>query len=575
MGGIYKVPVMMQMEMTECGAASLGMILAYHGKWLTLEQLREDCGVSRDGSNAVNIIEAARNYGLRANGYRFETSDLKKLDRPAIIHWNFNHFVVLDGFRGGKAVINDPARGCVTVSEKELDDAFTGVTLLFEPEPDFRQEGKPKSVLKFVFSRLKGAVGIFVFGGIAAAVSAFAGLVMPVFGGIFADEILSGKNYGWLLWFTLAYGIALFVQVGITAVQNLYFNKVNARFAVIGNSEFLWHVLRLPMKFFSNRYAGDIASRQNLNEVIARTMIRQLAPVVVDVFMLVFYLLMMINYSMPLTIVAVCATLMNIAAGAYSATRLMNAGRVYERSDGKYFGALTSGIEMIETIKATGSELAFTERLSGHYTSKHNARMESIRFEQVFGIIPGLIQRISGLAIWLVAVVFIIQGNFTVGMFIAFQGFLSGFNAPVSKFRELLQQIISVRVQMERVDDVFRYEPDAVSTEGYKGEGKLIGEVELKNITFGYSKLAAPFVKDFSVSISSGKVVAFVGASGCGKSTLAKLITGLYEPWNGEILFDGKPLKEIDKDVFRSSVVMIDQDITLFQDTVANNIKMW
>jgi len=570
------VPVVMQMEALECGAASLCMVLAYYGKWLPLEQVRSDCGVSRDGSSAKNVVKAARAYGLTASGYRMEVAALREIVLPAIIHWNFNHFVVLNGFKKDKAVLNDPARGTVEVTMGEFDKAFTGIVLVFEKSDDFKPEGSPKSVLSFAKKRLKGTLMPFIFVILTGILTAVAGMVAPLYSRIFMDNILSGKNPEWLIPFVIAMGVTILFQFAVALIESLYWLKIEGRFAITANAEFMWHVLRLPVEFFSQRFAGDIVSRQGANQQIAGTLIRQLAPIFMNVCLLIIYLAIMLNYSVPLTIIGILTALLNIAVMRFTAKKQVNLSRRAEASGGKLSGATMSGVEMIETIKAAGAENGFFERWAGYYAKQHNAQVAMRRFNQYFGSVPLFLQQIANICILMLGVYLILDGVFTIGMLLAFQGFLASFLGPVNQLIGVGQSFITMRSSMERVEDVMRYTPDVLEdAEVEDSEGKLTGAIEISNLTFGYNKLSEPLIKDFAISIKPGSSVAFVGGSGCGKSTLAKLVTGLYKPWTGEILFDGKKREDISYYTFKSSVAMVDQDITLFEDTVANNIRMW
>lgn len=579
---VAKVPVVMQMEALECGAASLCMILAYYKKWLPLEQVRVDCGVSRDGSNARNILKAARSYGLKAEGYRLEPSDLRNIQLPAIIHWNFNHFVVLNGFKKNAAIINDPGRGTVEVDLKEFDKAFTGIAIQFEKTDEFVPEGKPKSVWNFALKRLRGSQTALVMVMLFSTISAMIGVVTPLFSRVFMDNIISGKNPEWLVSFTMLYGAVILISITVTVLQSLAWMRINGRFAITASAEFMYHVLRLPMEFFSQRWVGDIASRQGDNESIASGMIQRLAPTIVNLALLVFYLTIMLRYSVLLTAIGVASLFFNMFFARWSSNKIMNLGRTAQNNAGKLSGVTISGIEMIETIKASGAENSFFERWAGYYTKQHNAKVGISKFSLYYGAIPGLLQQITNAAILMTGVYLIMEGNFTIGMLLAFQSFLASFMGPVNSFIQIGQEMIQMRTSMERVEDVLSYPiedhgraenpaADFAESDG----GKLLGHLEMRNVTFGYSRLAEPLIKNFSLKLEPGKSVAFVGGSGCGKSTLAKLVTGLYKPWSGEILFDGKPRSEIDTYTFKSSVAMVDQEITLFEDTIGDNIRMW
>ncbi|RPI24920.1 MAG: NHLP family bacteriocin export ABC transporter peptidase/permease/ATPase subunit [Acidobacteria bacterium] len=577
---IAKVPVVLQMEALECGAASLCMILAYFGKWLPLEQVRADCAVSRDGASARNLVRAARLYGLTAYGYRMEPENLRDVTHPVIIHWNFNHFVVFCGFKKKHAVLNDPANGTVEVPLQEFEKAFTGVALVFKKGEAFRPEGKPKSVLAFARKRLKGAFLPFVFVVLTGILAAPVGVALLLASRVFMDNILAGSNPEWLLPFVGAFVIAATFQFLVGVVEAIGWLRMEGRFAITANTEYVWHVLRLPMEFFSQRFAGDIVSRQGLNQTIAATLMRRLAPILLNVCLLTFYLLVMIRYSVMLTLIGVAAVLLNILVARTIARRQVNLSRTSQASGGRVAGITMTGISMVETIKAGGAEAGFFQKWSGYFAQQHNAQVSMARFIQYSGALPAFLQQAASIAILVAGVYLILDGTFTIGMLLAFQGLLSSFLLPVNQLVEAGQSLITMRAEMERVDDVLNYKTDreqsfSADSEAALKTGKLSGALEIKNITFGYNRLAPPLIQDFSVIVKPGAVVALVGSSGSGKSTLAKLITGLYPVWSGEITFDGKRREEIDHHTFKSSVTMVDQDIVLFEDTIANNIRMW
>lgn len=580
--GTAKVPVIMQMETLECGAACLAMVMAYYDKWIPLEQVREDCGVSRDGSNARNVLIAARSYGFIAKGYRYEPEVLRQEGTfPCIIHWNFNHFVVLDGFKGGKAIINDPARGTRTVSMEEFDKSFTGICLMIEPGEDFQPGGKPKSVMKFVRNRLQGAGVAIAFMVICSLISALMGIIQPGFSRIFYDRLLTNHNPEWFMPFMIGLVVVSAIQIIISAVDEIFSNKINGKMDVVGNSTFLWKVLHLPMNFFSQRMAGDIQSRQNSNAGIAGNIVNTFAPLALDGIMAVFYLVVMIRYSFLLTVVGMLSIIINLFISRYISRKRVNLTRVQMRDSAKLSSTTVAGIEMVETIKASGAENGFFRRWAGYQASVNTQSVKFARMNQYIGMIPSVVSLLCNSAVMFLSVWFAIEGNFTVGMISAFQGFLASFTAPASSFISASQSLQEMRTSMERIEDVMQYPEDVCyqTPAAENGEeisyAKLSGNIELKNVTFGYSRLGNPLIKDFNLTLKPGSRVALVGASGCGKSTISKLISGLYQPWSGEILFDGKPLNRIDRSVFTGSLAVVDQDIIIFEDTIANNIKMW
>ncbi|MDR2394677.1 MAG: NHLP family bacteriocin export ABC transporter peptidase/permease/ATPase subunit [Treponema sp.] len=571
-------PQIMQMEWLECGAASLTMVLAYHGKWLPLEQVRKDCGVSRDGSNAKNILRAARTYGLTAKGFRMEPEGLKTLPLPCIIHWNCNHFVVFRGFKGPFALLNDPARGeGIKVTWEEFDKSFTGIALTFEPNQDFVKGGKPPSIWGFVASRMQGMGPPFIFIILTGILTAFLGIVNPVFSRVFIDRILSGISPGWL-WglLQLMLGAAL-IQFIVSLLQSVYFLKVEGKFAVTANIQFLTQVFKLPMEFFSQRMARDIALRQESNQDVAATLLHILGPQILNLAMLIFYFLVMFRYSLPLTLVGVTAVLINVGIARMVSLKRIAITQVQARDQGKLASATIAGIDMIETLKSSGAENRYFEQWSGHQASVNAASVRFTKLNHLLGELPILFEKLSGLLVLGLGVHFIIRGHFTTGMLLAFQSFLTSFIEPVNSLVEAGQAIQEMTTDMERIEDVMNYPVDIPAVKAVKDKAyhKLSGSLSLKNVTFGYSRLAAPLVENFNLELAAGSRVAFVGASGCGKSTLGKLISGLYTPWSGEITFDGIPLREIPREVITSSLAVVDQDITIFEDTIHNNIKMW
>lgn len=576
--GAAKVPVVMQMEALECGAASLTMILAYYGKWVPLEQVRADCGVSRDGSNAKNVLKAARSYGLVAKGYRYEPEDLKKNGKfPCIIHWNFNHFLVLNGFKGNKAYLNDPAKGNYAVSMETFDESFTGICLMFEPGEDFQPGGKPKSMLAFAKKRLIGAGAAVTFVILTTVITSLIGIIQPAFSRIFLDRLLTAENPDWLYPFLGALVLMAVVQLIMAWIQAVWSMRINGKMSVTGSASFMWKVLRMPMEFFSQRMAGDIQQREDSNASIAGNLVNTFAPLALNTIMMVFYLVVMLRYSWILTLVGIGSIFVNMIVARLISKKRINITRVQMRDAGKLAGASVAGIEMIETIKASGAENGYFEKWAGYQASVNTQKVKFSRLNQYLGLIPSFVSELSGTAVLIIGVWLTMQGKFTVGMIMAFQGFLESFLAPAEQLISAGQTLQEMRTEMERVEDVMEYPADVEFPEVQEDVeyDKLTGLLEMKNVTFGYSRLAAPLIENFNLTLKPGSRVAFVGPSGCGKSTLSKLISGLYKPWSGEILFDGKPISAIDRSVFTGSLAVVDQDIILFEDTIANNIKMW
>ena len=572
---LAKVPQVMQMEVVECGAASLTMILAHYGKWLPLEEVRAACGVSRDGSSAKMILQAARNYGLDAKGFRMSPEALEG-KQPAIIHWNFEHFVVFRGFDSkGRACINDPGIGPVKWPMEEFRKHYTGVCLTFEPTEKFEKGGQQTSILSYMKKNLNGVSEAFWLTFSFALMGAFVALLSPLFTRIFLDEILSGKNADWVKWFFIGMGALAVFQFFVVLLQSRYTKRVAGALALKSNKDYLRHLLRLPMSYFAMRHVGDLQQRMHLNQEITNSLIEVLAPQVINIGLLVLYLFLMFSYSFWLTIIGFVAAGVNLAIVHYFANFRINLIRSMEQSEGQYFSATISCIDNMESIKAAGAETGFFKYWSGLWAHKFNVNANADKQQAQMALLPVMANALCSVAVLVLGAYLILQGDLTVGMLMAFQGFMGSFLAPVNELVNGSQKIVEMRSQMERVEDVMKYPEDHRDSEKEILQGKLGGLLEMKHVTFGYSPIQPPLIEDFNLRVEPGHSVALVGPSGCGKSTLAKLISGLYKPWSGEILFDGRPIESIPNEELTNSVAVIDQNVVLFDDTIAQNIRMW
>ena len=576
--GVANTPIIMQLEALECGAASLAMIMAYYGKWVALEQVRVDCGVSRNGANAKNILRAARKYGFKTKGFVYNIRKLKEKGHfPAIIHWGGGHFVVLNGFRGNKAIINDPAKGLVKVDLVTFDQFFTGVYLEVVPDETFEPGGKRKSILQFAKKRLKGAMALIVFFALTVIIFYLFGIINPVMDQVFVDYLLGGNNPDWLLPFIALFAGIGILQVIVTATQSLYQLKVRGKLDLIGSTTYMWRILRLPIEFFSQRMSGDLQSRQSENASIAETLVNVFAPLFFNAIMIVVYLVVMLQKSWILTLVGVATVVINAFLSQWISKARVNISRVQARDSSKLNAMTAKAIEMVETIKSNGAENAYFDTWSEVQEDVVKGRIKMLKTNQTLGLLPTFLSLLANYSVLILGVYYTRQGLFTIGSILAFQALLSAFMAPASTLISSGQTLQEMRTSMERVDDVLEYPLDENVTRSIPTEdfSKIKGNLVLKDITFGYSRLDDPIIEGFNIEIKQGQKVAFVGSTGSGKSTLSKLISGLYSPWSGEILFNGKSIKEIDHEIFTSSIAVVDQDITLYEDTISNNLKMW
>jgi NHLM bacteriocin system ABC transporter peptidase/ATP-binding protein len=578
---LRRSPTVLQMEAVECGAAALAIVLAHHGRWVPLEELRVACGVSRDGSKASNVVKAARGYGLAAKGFKKEPAALRSLALPAILHWNFNHFVVLDGFRKGRVFLNDPATGPREVTEEELDQAFTGVVLTFEPGPEFQRQGDPPRLVPALRRRLAGSRAALVFVLLAGLALAIPGLVVPVFSKIFVDSVLLENRREWLAPLLFAMGAAALLTGALTWIQQVYLLRLETRMAVGSSSRFLWHVLRLPTEFFSQRYAGDISSRVAINDRVAQLLSRDLATNALGAVMVVFFAAVLFQYDAVLTLVGIAVVSLNVAALRYVSRRRVDGNRRLVQDQGKLLGTAIGGLQTIETLKATGGESDLFARWAGYQAKVVNGQQELERYTQILDAFPPLLSAVNTALILGLGGLRVMNGSLTLGGLVAFQLLMAAFIAPINRLVSLGGRLQMVEGDMNRLDDVLRYRTDPSAGSG-SGElppvgaaVRLNGFLELREVSFGYSRLDPPLIESLHLSLKPGSRVALVGGSGSGKSTISRLVTGLYEPWSGEILFDGRRRRETPAGVLTGSLAAVDQNVFLFEGTVRENLTLW
>ena len=573
-----KTPTIYQMEATECGAASLSMVFSYFGKNIPLEQMRIETGVSRDGCNAGNIMRCAKRYGLDCHGYRKEPEALRELTPPCIIHWNFNHFVVFEGFKGKYAYINDPAMGRRKLTAEELDEAFTGVVLTFEKTDAFVKEKKKNTMMSFIKHRLEGqysSIMKLIFIGLLLV---FPGLVFPVLSQVFMDDVLVGGNTSWFSKLIIFMFACVFLQAGLTVYRNVLLAKLQKKMVLLSAREFLYNLFRLPISFFDQRYVGDLSGRVSNNANVSVFLAGELAETVLNIFVAVFYLILLLLYSPLLTLIAVCTVAINLVIAKITSEMLSNASIKLQQDSGKLSGAVCAGLSITSTLKASGAENEYVGRILGYNAKSICTEQKLSKTQQIINAIPDAIKMLGDVLILVIGGMQVIKGNLTVGMLIAFTTLFGSFSDPVEALMGFVKNIQTTKADIGRVEDIMKYPLDEKfdeTQEKRKMKNKLEGSIELKDIAFGYSKLKDPIVSDFSFRIECGSSIAFVGSSGCGKSTVSKIVSGLYKPWEGQLLFDNVPVDEIPNEVINASVSTVSQNITLFSGTVRDNLTMW
>ncbi len=586
-GERVKVPTVLQMEATECGAAALAMVLAHYGMWVPLEKLRAECGVNRDGSKGDNIIQAAVARNMECDGYQLTTDDILEFMQeedlfPMIIHWEFNHFVVLEGIADGTAYLNDPAMGRRTVPLEEFRTSYTGIAILMKPTAAFKKEGHRYNVVKDIIQKLREDKWAALFILMLEFCAIIPGLASPVMNQIFMDDILTKKHPDWMFNFCLAMTVAFILSGVMSALRAVVLTRWQQKLTLADSSSYFWHLLKLPMQFFHQRYAAEVAGRVGFNASIAGVLSGPAATAVLDFIVAVFYLLLLLQYNVTLTLIGVAFSSVEIILFFAMRRHLTDLNMRIQQDAGKAYGVSMNGLRMIETIKANGDEVDFFTKWAGYQTKVLAASQETTLWAMSVRLLPTLLSGINGALIMTIGGFSIMDGTLTAGMFMAFQQLMSSFQAPVNSLVGLGSTLQTTEMQMQRLNDVRRYEPDSLNFPPPEQEAKksfpqtrLSGEVTLSDVKFGYSPLEAPLLSDFHFHAAPGDWIAVVGASGSGKSTLAKIVTGLYEEWGGVVAFDGVPRRDLPRSIIQNSLAAVDQDIFLIAGTVAENISLF
>jgi NHLM bacteriocin system ABC transporter peptidase/ATP-binding protein len=569
------------MEAAECGAAALGILLGYYGRRVPLAELRQACGVSRDGSTAAHIVKAAQNYGLSAKGVTRELETLRQLRCPYMAFWNFNHFVVVEGFGRGRVYINDPATGPRIVSLEEFDQAFTGVVLVMGPGPGFTPGGRKPSTWQALRTWLRGCAGVLAYCLGTGALLVLPGLAVPVFTQVFVDHMLIEGMHDWLRPLLLGMLLTAALRGLLLRLQLQALCRLKLKLAAVMSSRFVWHLLHLPVSFYAQRYAGEISHRVHLNDKVADVLSGRLATTLLEASMMLVYTGVMLQYDAVLTVCGLGCAAVNLAALQWLSRRRVDANMRLVQELGKVHGAAMAGLQQIETLKAAALESEFFARWAGSYTKAMNAQQALDMTNQTLGVVPTFLTALTSMLVLVIGGLRVMDGHLSIGMLVALQSLMHSFLTPVTSLVGFGSKLQELQGDLQRLDDVLRH-PAHAETAGALSQYvvtpatfRLRGHVEVCNVTFGYSHVSPPDLEHISFTLEPGTWVAVVGTSGSGKSTLARLVCGLYTPWEGEIRFDGRPRAQIPRPVLTHSVAMVDQDMVFFAGTVRDNLTLW
>lgn len=571
-----RTPTVLQLEAVECGAASLAMMLGFFGRTVPLEELRMRCGVSRDGSTAGNMVRAAALYGLEAKGHKYGLEALRKVAPPFVVFWEFRHFLVVEGYDNRRVFLNDPATGRRSVLWEEFDRNFTGVTITFAKTDAFETNAVVPSGVVILAQRVReslDAVTFIVMAGIALVVP---GIVIPALTKVFVDDVLIGKHVVWGPWIVLVMGLAIALSSLLVALQQAISLRLQTKLAVTSASRFFWHVLNMPMNFYGQRSAAELAYRVHLNDRIAELLSGRVTTAAIRAISALFFLVLMLRYDVALALLSVAIAALNLLALAAANRSRSDANATLLQAEGELLGTAVMGIRYIETLKAAGAERAFLQRWGSRLARVVNARQQLGFPTQLLVAAPRLLAMLNAAAILGFGSLRVIDGTLSLGALFAFYLLSEQFSAPFAEIVRFGSEFQEMDGSLKRIEDVYRYPATVPPLEVTEPRREILhGGLELQNIRFGYSPVAPPLVDGLSLHVAPGKQIAVVGSTGSGKSTVTKLVSGLYEPWAGAVLYDGRPRAAYDRRAFAAAVAMVDQEIALFAGTVRANITLF
>lgn len=577
-------PAIFQMEMVECGAVCLSIIMAYFGRFISLEQMRVDCGVSRDGCKASNLIRAAELHGFEAEGYRIGVDDFDSMNLPFIAYWHFNHFVVIEGYSDTHIYFNDPAYGHRIMAIKDFAKEYSGIAIEVTPTNKFTPQGNPPRIYTQLLKRLSGQRITLLYIFLVGLAITILGLATPIFGKIFVDYFLIDYTQSILKLIIIGVLATTILRLTLSIINNHYKFKLQNKLTILDSEKFLWHVLRLPLAFFGQRSVGEIINRMQsideASEFVGNVFIQQ----ILSLLLIIVYFPLLLYFDLTITTILIIVTLLNITFFYYIAKTRKEKSLLLSIDFGNYVSECFSALRLIESIKSSGAEQDAFKKVVGFQVKVSNAVHSLSEKAIIATTVPGLLNQLANVAILSVGALKIMNGEMSVGTLVAIQSIAASLMVPIIHLINTSGEIQEMVGKMAKLDDVLEYPIESQVNPLHLSQAehlanednvKLKGHIRLENLTFGYNIFEEPIINDLSLTINSGEHVAFVGTSGSGKSTLSKLISNLIQPWHGKIYIDNKELIEINKLVLANSIAMVEQDSHFFNGTLKDNLTMW
>jgi len=575
-------PIVLQMHATECGAACLRSVLAYFGLWVPLTELRRRCEVSRDGSTAAGISRAAQHYGLECKGMSLSVELLKKLPVPLVLFWQFSHFVVLEGFGNNEYYLNDPASGRRKVSEEEFQQGYSGIALRFSRGENFKEGGTQPSLFQQLSKLLQHSKAELLAVVVCTLFATILTLVIPITLGSFVDEVLI-KQSPWLGFVLALFGAGILVYT-LTLLKNRLLQRLSIKISVIGYERGLTKLLRLPIEFFEHRLIGDLTDRVSSIDRVAKNLTTQFVVLMLDILMSIVLLVAMVFLNWVLAFTVLVLGVVHISLALSLNHRRHIRGQALRREQGLMLGLGMQMLSHADNLRITGADDRHFSSWSGHQARELNARQRFVSLSAFNDAIPELITGLRSGTILFVGALAVLAGNMSLGILVACFILSEILLEPITRFLEFEEKRHVLETDIQRLEDIELNDEDpsfqsrAKATEAipiFQGKLKLTGDIELKDVTFGYNPRKRPLIQGLSLKVRPGQRIAIVGPSGSGKSTLARLIVGINQPTSGQIWFDRYPQDEIPQEVIRRSISMVNQEAMLFEASVRDNITMW